>query len=183
MIAYWRGLEDINKDGIVDKFFKRAPANIRGHAVWFLATAIDKIKPKINSDEWRRLRKLWEYRLENCKDDELGNFVKWLKNCPEQLDDIAHLIKPTIPFLAKHFQEDDFFDYLLLKVEGSPTKSLDLLDQLLSAREIFLQEGKINDILIKASAFKADPMVAQAINKVVNTLGVIGYYGFRNMLV
>ena len=184
MIAYWRGLEDMNTGGILDKFFKNVPVSIRGHAIWFLGTAIDKIKPNVVSDEWKRLRKLWDYRLKNCEDDEIGNFVKWLKNCPEKLDDIAYLIKPSIPFLAKHYSEDDFFDYLLLKVEESPIICLGLLDQLLSIRErIFLQENKINDILIKASAFKTDPPVAQEINKVINTLGIIGYYEFRKMLV
>lgn len=184
MIAYWRKIEDIKIGQILDKFFGNAPINIRGHAIWFLASAIEETKPKVDSEEWKRLRKLWEYRIENCKDDERGNFVKWLKNCPENINDIAHLIKSIIPFLSKHFNEEDFFEYLLLKVDEGTLISLELLDQLLSMRtQGFLQTDKIKEILKKATVFKTDSDIAQAINKVVNTLGTMGYYDFREMLV
>lgn len=184
MIAYWRELEDFGKGkNILDIFFKSAPTDIRGHAVFFLSTAIDKIKPKKESKEWGRLKKLWEHRIKNSRDEEIAKFVRWLKNCPEKIEDIKHLVSPMIKFLHKNFQERDFLEYLSVKAGESPFYCMELLNVMLNTDDSFyLHLEMLEEIFKKAYEFRSDSRVTQLINNAVNRLGEMGYYDFKCFL-
>lgn len=187
MIAYWRKIEDINPKGLVDRFFATASVNIRGHAIWFLSTAINDLKPQATSEEWKRLRQLWEYRIKNCKDDELGNFVKWLKSCPEKIGEIAALIKPILPYIVKHFHEKEFLEYLDAQAHDHPLVCAELLRDFLSLdskfTELFFNLEQVRNIITKARAVRTDPHIIQSVNTTINRLGELGYYEFRDLLI
>ena len=188
MIAYWRRLEEIeNRRSVLNKFFKNAPYNIRSHAISFLANAIEEVKPKKDSEEWKRLKALWEDRINKAKDQELSNFVRWLKNCPEDLDNIVHLIKPIIPKLHLGYQEEDLLEYINEKIEINTSSALSLLNELFKIKEslvnIHFRLDLIKNILAKARKYKDTPGVANSINKAVNRLCEMGYYDFKNLLV
>jgi len=187
MIAYWRELENIDEAGRIDKFFKKASIETRGHAIWFMGTAISRNLPKIDSDEWKKLRLLWEYRIKNCKDDEIGSFIKWLKDCPEKIDNIVDLVKPMVPYMYKHFNEREFLEYLSSKVSESPVVILELLNQLLqderAVGQLFFWNEIIREILTKLRDYRKDHRIVKGINAVVNRLGEKGQYEFQEFLI
>ncbi len=188
IIAYWRELEEIGKDGeILNIFFEKASPTLRGHAIWFLSNAIEEVKPLKGSDKWRRLKALWEDRVKKAKDEELADFVRWLKYCPENLDDIVHLIKPIIPFLQIGYQVDNLLEYINEKIETNTKNALYILNELLKIKDsllnIHFNLDLLNDILAKARKYKDIPEIANGINQAINRLGEMGYYDLRDLLV
>ncbi len=188
MIAYWRNLEEIDKEGeILDVFFKNACPPVRAHAIWFWTNVIEEVKPAKDSEEWKILKALWQYRIAKGKDEEIANFVNWLKYCPEDLDDIVNLITPIIPYLHISYQEDDLLEYISEKIETNTTNGLLLLNKLFEIRESFVnihfKLALLRDILTKAEKYKDKPDIADSINHAINRLGEMGYYDFRDLLV
>jgi len=186
MVAYWRGLEDLRPGEILDKFFKNSPSSIRGHAIGFLGRVLT-VTVKIDSCEWKRLKDLWKYRIKNCKDNELCNFAKWLKNCPDKIEDIVQLIKPILPYVLKYFYGRDLLEYLNDKVESNPLICLELLNDLLSIKEksndLFLDFDLIKKIITTGYFFRGDKKISFLINAIINHLGELGYYDFRDLLI
>jgi len=187
MIAYWRKLENIDEPGRVGKFFRKASVETRGHAIWFMGTAISRNLPKTDSEEWKRVRLLWEHRIKNCKDDEIGSFIRWLKDCPEKIDNVIDLIKPIVPYMYKHFNEREFLEYLSSKVSESPVVVLELLNQLLqderAVGQLFFWNEIIRTILTKARDYRKDARIIKGINAIVNRLGEKGQYEFQELLI
>lgn len=187
MIAYWRKLENINVGSKIEMFFKKASVEVRRHAIWFMGTAVSRNLPKVESDEWKRLRKLWEYRIKNCLDEEIGSFIKWLKDCPENIANIVNFIKPIIPYMYRHFNEREFLEYLALKVSENPLVVLELLNQLLqnekAVSQLFFWNELIQAILEKAREHRKNTHIVKAINAVVHRLGEIGRYEFKDFLI
>ncbi len=188
MLAYWRKLEKLGDKGeIINAFFENASSNLRGDAISFMANSLEEVKPNNDSDEWKRLRILWEYRIKHSKDGELAKFVRWLKYCPENLDDIIHLIKPIIPYLHMIHQEDELYEYIDNKVETNAKSSMELLNQLLIAKEspsgISYCEALIKNVLTKAKDHTDTPGVSIGINQAINRLGELGFYEYKDLLV
>ncbi len=79
MIAYGRGLITLEESGLVRRFFERAPAPLRRHAVRFVGTSLagdDTIPPEISA----RFIELWAWRrsaLGDAPDEELAGFGSW----------------------------------------------------------------------------------------------------------
>jgi hypothetical protein len=187
MIAYRRKLENIDETGKISKFFRKASVETRGHAIWFMGTAISHNLPEIDSEEWKRLKLLWEYRIKNCKDEEMGSFIKWLKDCPEKIDHIVGLIKPIVPYMYKHFNEREFLEYLSSKVSESPAVALELLNQLLhdekAVGQLFFWNEIIRAILAKLREYRKDARIVRGVNAAVNRLGEKGQYEFQEFLI
>jgi len=188
MIAYWRKKAEIaDNDGILSMFFKNASVVLRGHAISFLANAIEDVKPQKNSEEWKRLHALWEYRVKKVNDQELASFARWLKYCPEELGSITHLIKPAIPYLYMGYQEECLVDYIDSQIEVDTLNALTLLNELFKVKEslinIHFRLDTIRNILLKARNRKDVIGVASSINNAVNRLGEMGYYDFKDLLI
>lgn len=188
MIAYWKKLEEIGKDGeILNIFFNKASVRLRGHAIWFLANVIKEVKLSKESDEWKRLKALWENRVRKARDGELAHFVRWLKYCPEDLDDIFHLVKPIIPHLHLGRGEKDLLEYINEKIETNPRNALIFINELFNIEEslihIHFRLDLVKTILTKARKYKDLHEVASRVNQAINRLGEMGYYDLRDLLV
>lgn len=183
MIAYWRKLEDLEKkDSLVIRFFKKAPVEVRNHAIGFMGKRLER--NKLSKEDWQNLKKLWNNRIDSTKDEELVAFVDWLKYAPETIEELVALIEPIIPHLHKGYQEEDFLEYLKGNVENYAKITLELLINLLKIREsvpnIIFGKEIVKDILSKAHKKKE---TAELVNEAVNLLGEAGYYEFRDLLV
>jgi len=188
MIAYWRSLEEISEKGeILNTFFRKASRNLRSHAILFLVRALREVKPSKDSEEWIRMKNLWEQRLKKANDSELASFARWLKYSPESLVDILYLIKPIIPYLHVGYQEEDLLEYINENIEINTEKALQILNELYGIKEsllnIHFRLDLTKDILTKAGKYKDRPEVAVEINKAVNRLGEMGYYDFKDLLI
>ncbi|RKY64269.1 MAG: hypothetical protein DRQ02_11660, partial [Candidatus Latescibacterota bacterium] len=82
VMAYLRGLEDIEKESLVKQFFEKAEPEIRGHAVWFIGQILKDLSNSGLSDQEKkkiieRLKNLYEWRLEEAKGNDAIKELKW----------------------------------------------------------------------------------------------------------
>ena len=64
MTFYWRGKLDLeDSNGILHKFWEKAPAQLRGHAMDFVGRALYQDKSAVPPEILERIRFLWENRL------------------------------------------------------------------------------------------------------------------------
>lgn len=186
--AFWRKLDDIQKgDSGLKRFLGVAPTECRERAIWFMAEALEEVKPTKESEEWQRSKALWEDRVKHAQDAELANFGEWLKNCPEDLDDIVHLLKPIIPHLQYGLQSEEVLNYINKCIESCTKNALSLLNDYLKMEQanqsVLFRQELIKEILAKAHQYKDKPEIVKEINEAVNRLGQMGYYDFGNLLV
>ncbi|MFC2062538.1 hypothetical protein ACFLS8_01120 [Chloroflexota bacterium] len=75
MVFYWQGRLKIGEPaGLLERFFKRAPDVIRGHAFSFIGRSIGNNEETIPKNIINRLKKLWENRISTvCADDALSS--------------------------------------------------------------------------------------------------------------
>jgi hypothetical protein len=189
MIAYLRNMEKLeDKKGLLNLFFNKAPAEIRVHAVYFLSTVFEGVKQR-ECEEWTKLKRFWEFRVKNSKDEELSGFASWYEHVVnfEPIDNLKDFIRPTIPFILSNYGGRMLLEYLDKSVGTSPITVLDLLIEAIKSKEsvssLFFEEELIRQILTKTRNYKQNKDVADRINEAINLLGKLGYYNYRDLLI
>ncbi|MCK9401513.1 MAG: hypothetical protein M0Q51_16160 [Bacteroidales bacterium] len=186
MLAYLRGLESLEKQGnLVKYFFDNTPAEVRSQAIWALHSLFEKRPP--TNDDWPKLRKLWEYRAEATDDEELGAFVAWLKwPLPESIRDLSLLIKKSINCKGKVFHQHGYYEYYIKNIEAYPSEVLGLTDALLKAshknKPLYYGYQKYVKQILDAVQPKALEH-KDIVNSIVNFLGEVGDYSFKEYLI
>jgi len=82
VMAYLRGLEEIERESLVNQFFEKAEPRIRGYAIRFIGQVLkDLSNVGLSDPEERkiieRLKNLYEWRLEEAKDNDAIEEFKW----------------------------------------------------------------------------------------------------------
>jgi len=185
MVAYIRGLVTLEeKDSLVKFLFEKTSLDVRSHAVWFIGSLFREEPP--DSETWNKLKELWKYRLESVDDEERGSFVDWMKWLPETIKDLYALVEKSMKAKGKIFHQNGYYEYLIKIANDYPKETLQLTSELLNTshknkRLYYGYQKSVKQILDavqpKASEYK------DIINKIVNFLGEIGDYGFREYLV
>jgi hypothetical protein len=195
MIAYWRGLEELEGDeSLISLFFKEAPDDIRAHAVWILGSGLREVKPSANSEVWQRLRKLWEMRIATAKQapdpsafrQELAFFAMWLENVPENLGSVYPLVEAIIPHLERsrqNRQKRKVIEYLAAQAEDHPALAARLLLKIIEQGKQPLYRGQQETRAILEAAMKSEDDEARSCAEVaINLLGERGQYEYRDLL-
>ena len=103
---YWRGVETLEDDGsLIPLFLDSAPDDIRARFVTGLGAELRESKPSADSEEWLRVKALWEARVRAIveilgSEGQLTNFVRelsaftaWVPFIPEDLGDFYPMIE------------------------------------------------------------------------------------------
>ena len=186
MVAYWRGLEQLEGDnGLLPLFYEKAPEDVRAHAVWFLWRGLEEVKPSAGSEIWQRLRRLWETRViaaSQAQDpltfsQELSAFAWWLGVAPEGLDSLYPLIEAIVPHLEKGAHTSDVIEYLTAQVEDHPGPATCLLLAIIQQEEQPVYRGQEETYTILKAAMKSgDEEACSCAEIAINLLGERGQY-------
>ena len=186
MIAYWRGLEELEgDDSLLPMFYEKAPDEVRAHAVWFLWRGLEEVKPSAESEIWQRLRRLWETRViaaSQAQDpltfsQELSAFAWWLGVAPEGLDSLYPLIEAIVPHLEKGAHTSDVIEYLTAQVEDHPGPATCLLLAIIQQEEQPVYRGQEETYTILKAAMKSgDEEACSCAEIAINLLGERGQY-------
>jgi len=114
MILYARGQIGFDdKDGLFAHFWKKAPGDVRGHAIWVVGRDFNEIDEEIPSEVLERLKALWSERINEARDaeskapytSELSAFGGWFASTKfddqwaiTQLRDALKLVGSTEPY-------------------------------------------------------------------------------------
>ena len=192
MIAYWRGLEELEgEDGLLALFYERAPDDVRAHAIWFLWRGLEQVKPPADSEIWQRLRQLWKARVDAATQaqdptafsKEMSAFAQWLSDVPEDLDTLYPLIEAIIPHLEKGIHTSKVLEYLAGQAEAHPTLAARLLLQIIEQEKEPLYRGQEETRAILQAAMRSGKDEARSCAVIaINLLGERGEYVYRDLL-
>lgn len=182
MYAYFNGIEDFEKgDGIINKFFKIASADLRNHAIYFLGTSMEG--REISTEDKKRLKKFWRWRLKEVKDAELTGFIFWLKNWPESIKEIEGLVLPIIHLIHEDHREGELLEYIKLNISENPEHAINLLRELVnsekSIQNLFFYLEDLEEI-IKIANMK--PKLRYSLLEIVDILLKAGYQSLKDLL-
>jgi len=193
MIAYINDLEKLeDPEGLLIHFYRRAPDHVREHSVWFLWRVLVEQKPGKGADLWLKIRRLWETRVAATSEanvsyemrEELSSYAWWLKDTPENLDELYALLEPIVPYLEIGTHGRHFLEYIAEQAKLFPTKASLLL--LKMAREvpdnIYLSREEPVRQILEACNRSAEEEAKENVRKIVNLFGERGDYRYRDLL-
>lgn len=184
MIAYGRGLIGSEPGGLLNRFFERAPAGLRRHAVRFVGRSLSG-DDAIPADVRARFTDLWAWRraaLEQAPDEELAGFGSWPTTSAFDASwALAELID-VLTAVGCVDAEHDLVKSLVDRTADHPHLAVRCLELLLRADKqgwhIHAWRDEIREILSLATEHGA----AQQAREVVDWLGRKGHLEFRGLL-
>jgi len=190
---YWRGELDIDDpDGLLARFYMKAPEELRGQAIEFIGRSLYKTKETVEPKILDRLKRLWEKRINVIHTTtppiittEFVGFGWWFASAKlddswaiSQLKDILELMGDTSP------------DHLVVERLAELSKVMPLL-----AVECLVLIVKSNkerwrirrfvkhmQIIIAAALQSTDDSTREVAESLIESLGASGHLEFRNLL-
>lgn len=186
MLIYGFGLEDLNSEGIVDLFFKKAPDFLKGNAIRFIGTKIPNDEKFIES-----AKSLWQWRVDSgsLSVRELSEFMEWWNS--EKFDaswifSFLHLYKTQANELRKllGFRIGKVFDFLDENFENNPNLVLEIIDAYSNTNEFYLAPNKSGSLwsILKKGLAESIPQIKQRTEDIVHKLGSFGHLSYRELL-
>ena len=195
VIAYLRGLEDLEEESLIKQFFEKAEPKVRGHAIWFCGQVLrESANKKLSEKIIERLKDLYEWRLEVAKGndaiEELKWFGLWFINNQNQinkswmisrLNETLEVTNGVIEFASEIVERlEDYLGEYCLEV-------LKILNLLVKAdnQDWFLISSKetIKKLLIHTTETCSVEEIKDSINETISNLVRKGYHEFSNLYI
>jgi len=194
MIYYWRGKLDIdNPEGLLVRFYVKAPEELRGQAIEFAGRSLYEIKDTVEPEILNRLKRLWEKRINVIRtitppiiNTELVGFGWWFASAKfddswaiSQLKDVLELTKGDVKP-----------DYLVVErlAELSKIRPLFAVECLAQIVESDKEKWRIHRlikhmrIIIAAALQSTDDTTRKVASGLVDRLLASGFLDFRDLL-
>jgi hypothetical protein len=188
---YWNGVIGADEsDGLFDRFWLGASAEVRRHALWNLGRWIYNWKEPLDTALSKRLMSLWERRLSVAKDSgdrdayhrEIAQFGWWF--CSEKFPEEWSIrqLQPALDF-AGHAEPDHLIYAKLAEVcVRLPGESVSSVAKLLAKAgpwQISAHEKDVRKVL--ETAVGSGGSAKDEALKLVNVLGARGILVFRDL--
>lgn len=190
-VAFWRGWEEQDSsDSLVVEVFRLGPARARSGFLWWLGRALRDVHLGQDDPVWRRLRRLWEWRvMETDPDDpivreEIARFAWWLEAIPESLGSCFPLVRSTVARLRDEMHVRDVVQYLAREASQYPSEAVKVLDALTGQPlpSYVLRMESENARRILEAALRGDRESQDAAIGIINRFGTWGDHSFRDLL-
>lgn len=191
MIYYWNGYLFLEKNGLLDLFFKTAPVKYRSEAINYIGFELRRIEVQPEKDILDRLKKLWESRLKdvltnpNQGTEELEEFGSWFSSGAFEIewaiDNLQKVLQVT------HLASPDFMvlEKLSEIAEEFPLKTIQCLKELIiGARERWsITSWRDEAFKIIEVAYNSNDSAARKLaEEQANLLVAKGYHNFRDAI-
>lgn len=189
VVAYINGLTDFGHENrILDLFLANAPDTTKAEAVFLLSEVLDSEKPSADSEMWGKFWKYWQNRfnvaeIENSN-NEISNFMRWLKNVPVTLQDLYPILNKSIKHFVNGFDVSLLGEYAAKNCQQYPLIAVQLLEEMIhQAKESWWQpEGKDEEIILQTAMKSDDPEAKRIAVDVINLRGEMGDFRWKNLL-
>jgi hypothetical protein len=195
MIAYWRGEESLDDDGLIKRFFAAADDDLRNYAIQRVgqhaeSSGIDEEKaPGIR----RRLRDLWEFRLaaahgggDDTYKKELAAFGWWLVSGEFDKEYALQKMIETLQITGKAEPEIQFLETLAELSTTDPSQTLECLRLIVQSDEIqwrmYGHKDEETRTIIRNAIESGDEPLRERAEELVHYLGAQELFQFRDLL-
>jgi len=194
LFYYWLGKLDFGgEDSLLERFYRRASAEVRAHATWFIGASVRGWQEDVPGEVLDRLRTLFERRLQAARNaagpdlflKELANFGQWFiaGKFDERwaLDTLIAVLR-----LTKEASPDMFVVRRLAELSAPyPLECVTCLRLMIEGdRERWLVLGVEDETrrLLTAALKSNVPDAAIAAGRLTQELIARGHFGFRDLL-
>jgi len=192
MTFYWRGLIGVDdEDGLISRFFSRAPAALRAHALHIVGWTLWKRRERLSSGDIERLERLWEWCAARASTraayDDLAPFGLWFAS--GELDDAWSMaqLEKTLRLTPALERTDRVVERLATLARTAPLEAARCLRLILKNDQdrwsLRMWTGTMRDIFARAlDAPYADAETRRAIADAIHRLGAVGIDDLRDLL-
>jgi hypothetical protein len=193
MAFYWHGQIDLKQqEGLLEKFYEKASISVKARALEFLGRSLCDTKETIEPEVLARLRQLLEYRLQAIRDSssesasgELVPFGWWFSSQRFEDDWAIARLKEVLELAGMVEPDHMVVESLASLADRKPLESVDCLRLMVrGAKEhwrIYHWREKAR-IILSTALRAADAEPRQAAKDLVNQLGALGFFEFRDLL-
>jgi hypothetical protein len=190
MIAFFNGWIDV-ENTLLDKFFDKASATLRGYAAQFLTTGFKPAKDegKVGQDVVQRLRAFWRKRLDVIKEkpgeniEEAAEFARWVKDSLLEPKETLELLEQTLEAsggkLGKMRDAQDFVEAVCDLGKGNELIALRCLKEAAADEDMRMPWARYQDRLVQFLEWTLDlPAEYEAIEDIrAEAIAVADAYG------
>lgn len=196
-LVYWHGIETLEgDDSLTPLFFDSAPDEIRAEFVAGLGAALREVKPSADSEEWLRVRALWEARVRTVGEivereghltgfiKELGAFTDWVPFIPEDFENFYPMIEVSA-LASENGAAIRLLEFLSSVAEDHAAFVVSLLEKLLQQERaawfLATESDEVRTILEVAMS-SGDEQARSCAVRVINLFGERGDERYRGLL-
>jgi len=190
MIVYWYGeIEAEGEDGLLTRFFAKAPDALRAEAIQFLGMSLGEGN-SVPDEVLDRLKRLWKIRLEAAGGradhvQELTAFGAWLVS--EKFDEVWAMaqLKEILQRVGKAEPEDEVVKWL---AKVAPRFAIEAVECLGRMSEGFDWDYHVShwtkhaNVVLGTALRDPKPETRRAATDLINHLGSRGHHQFRTLL-
>jgi hypothetical protein len=192
MSAYLSGLTDFgHENSLLDLFFDNAQDSVRANGIFWLSQVLGGNKPTAEDPLWKKFWTLWQNRLEKAEtqeisinSQEISEYMRWLDNCPIELDLLNPILCQTVKYLNVGFDAMKLISYTAKQCEQFPLESIRLLQMtILAAKEPWwMLEEKDEEKILRIAMASGNKEARQIAIEVINYRGEHGDFRWRQLL-
>jgi len=188
MAFYGRGKLQLDDDLMI-AFYEKASLQLRAHAIEFLGRSLGSSDVPLPEGYEDRLHRLWEWRFtqatENGEPDELADFCWWFSSGKLDEDWALFQLKAVLVLPTKGDSLDFAAEQLVKVAARKPMPALECLNLMLNKLgEVGIYFGWNDEAKqILGEAMKSQDEAVKALaTAIINRLGAMGYFEFREFL-
>jgi len=192
MFAYISQLTDFDcENKILDLFFENAPDIIRSNGILWLSEVLENNKENSFDELWQRCFRLWKKRIDIAvtqeitdMTQEISEYMRWLKSCPEELSDLYEILQKSIKYLHDSYDYKLISDYVSIQSEKYPFEAVNILLQLINnAKEPWWHlTEECEEKIIKNAVESNNNEAKEIAEEVINIRGEQGDYRWKKYL-
>jgi len=191
--AYAIGLIDLDsEDNLIKAYYQKADVETRSHGSYWLGKFLEARKPSAEDDDWKRIKSLWEWRLEEAAkyetekeiNKEIASFSRLLKHTPMELGCMYPALEQMLNYKAERYELNLIIEYLGKNGASYPAQAIKLLHSIMTRRKDLYLTNDIKDIIreILVAAMDQDEVTTNQIVDIINEFGRRGDYRWRELL-
>jgi len=198
VIAYFNGWLEPDEHRIMEQFLEKASDGLCGHATRFFTTGFKNLKEEgeANSETVERLKAYWESRLgviaERPKDhlEEGMAFARWAVDTPFEAEEALGLVARTFEITGGKLDRNrdgyNFINSVCDLAEGYEVQAIECVRKVIGNESVGLHfslyEEKLTGLLTRIVMQDVSREVVQASISLINDLGRLHVYKYREML-
>jgi hypothetical protein len=194
MVFYWRGKLEIDQpEGLVARFWHRAPDPVRAAAIGFVGRNLYNEKEAVSPEIIQRLKVLWEGRLAEAREapdaenysGEMAEFGWWFVS--GKFDDVWAITKlmESLKLTGKVEPDDLVVERLTMLAAEMPVATVECLNLIVEGDKEGWNIHSWSEharTILATSLQSTDGTARQAAENLVHRLGAQGYFAFRDLV-
>lgn len=192
MFAYLNDLTDFDHENeILDLFFEHAPDLLRAQGILWLSEVIESHKPSIDTPVWQKCWVLWKKRISSVEGEEIkensleiSEYLRWLKNCPQDLGDLYDILMMSTKYLHDSYDVKLLKDFLVKYCNQFPLEAVAILQMEINNEKEprWISEEDVEGQILRVALTSNNDKARRVAIEIINYRGEQGDFRWKSLL-